>query len=113
MKLTRFAASSSGSLPDLCSSSAQSELQRWSGRLLSWRAVGLLLGHGGLRSVATARMPDHDLVAAPFVERYFTTGPASIVSPIVTLPIVSVLVETVWSDAEARDFGFGRDGIPS
>ena len=62
-------------------------------------------------------MPDHNLVAAPFVERYFTTGPASIVTPIVTLPIVSVLVETVRSDAEVpplskRDFGFGRDNIP-
>ena len=57
-------------------------------------------------------MPDHDLVAAPFVKRYFTTGPASIVAPIVTLPIVSVVVEAVWSDAEARDFGFGRDSIP-
>ncbi len=61
-------------------------------------------------------MPDHNLVAAPFVERYFTTGPASIVAPIVTLPIVSVLVETVRSDAEVplskRDFGFGRDNIP-
>lgn len=57
-------------------------------------------------------MPDHDLVAAPFVKRYFTTCPASIVAPIVTLPIVSVVVEAVWSDAEARDFDFGRDSIP-
>src|SRR6266566_6542823 len=66
-------------------------------------------------SVATTRMPDHDLVAVPFVERYFTTGSASIVAPIVTLPMVSV--ETVRSDAEVplskRDFGFGRDNIPS
>jgi ParB-like nuclease domain len=80
-------------------------------RLLAWRADGLLLGHMGTRSVATARMPDHDLVAAPFVERYFTTGPASIVAPIVTLPIISVLVETVRPDAEARDFDVGRDSI--
>jgi hypothetical protein len=64
-----------------------------------------------MRLFATARMPDHDLVAAPFVKRYFTTGPASVVAPIITLPIVSVLVETVRSDAEARDFGFGRDNI--
>jgi hypothetical protein len=76
------------------------------------RADGLLLGHAGTRSVATAHMPDHDLVAMPFIKRYFTTGPASIVAPIVTLPIVSVLVETVRSDAEAHDFGFGRDSIP-
>ena len=66
-------------------------------------------------SVATTRMPDHDLVAVPFVERYFTTGSASIVAPIVTLPMVSV--ETVRSAAEVplstRDFGFGRDNIPS
>jgi hypothetical protein len=75
---------------------------RWAAAAWAW----------GPLSVATARMPDHDLVAAPFVKRYFTTGPASVVAPIVTLPIISVLVEAVWSDAEARDFDFGRDSIP-
>jgi len=77
-------------------------------------------------------MPDDDLVAASFPDRHVTTGSISIVAPIVTAtiaPIVivaiviatlavdSVSVTAVRSNAEVklseRDFGFGRDRIPS
>ena len=82
---------------------------------------------GRSRSVATAHMPNHDLVAAPFADRHVTAGSASIVAltatiaPIViaivitTLAVDSVSVTAVRSDAEVqlskRDFGLGR--IPS
>jgi hypothetical protein len=66
------------------------------------------------QSVATAPMPDHDLVAAPFADRHVTTGSASIVAPIVT---VTIAVTAVRSDTEVqlckRNVGLGRDSIPS
>jgi hypothetical protein len=73
-----------------------------------------------LRSVATAHMPDHDLFAALLANFHVSTGSASIVAPIVILAIVavdsvSVPIPAVRSSAELskRDFGFGRDSIPS
>jgi hypothetical protein len=74
-------------------------------------------------------MPDYDLVAAPFADRHVTAGSASIgaltvtIAPIViaivitTVAVGSVSVAAVRSDAEVqlskRNFGFGRDRIPS
>jgi hypothetical protein len=77
-------------------------------------------------------MPDHNLVAALFAKRHVATGSVSIIAPIITatvppivsvaivittLTVVPVSVTAVRSDAEVklskRDFGFGRDSIPS
>jgi hypothetical protein len=72
-------------------------------------------------------MPDYDLIAAPFADCHVTAGSTSIVAmtiaPIViatiitTVAVDSVSVTAVRSDAEVqlskRNFGFGRDSIPS
>jgi hypothetical protein len=80
------------------------------------------------RSVATALMPDHNLVAAPFADGHVTTGSVSVVAPIVTVTIAPIVIvatvvttlavdsvsfTAVRSDTELelseRDVGFRRD----
>src|SRR5260370_7185451 len=77
-----------------------------------------------LRSVATAHMPDHDLVATPFADRHVATTPFSIpispipvatISPIVIVAtlVATITLTAVWSNPQVnlhhRAFLFHRD----
>jgi hypothetical protein len=52
-------------------------------------------GSGRSRSVATAHMPDHDLIAAQFADCQVTTDSASIVVPIVNVKIAPIVVAAI------------------
>lgn len=57
-------------------------------------------GSGRSRSVATAQMPDHDLVAAQFADRHVTTDSASIIVPIVNVKIAPIVVAAMGESRE-------------
>jgi hypothetical protein len=47
------------------------------------------------RSVATAHMSDHDLVAPLLAERHVTTGSASVVAPIVRVKVAPIVIVAI------------------
>lgn len=60
-----------------------------------------LNGSGRSRSVATAHMPDHDLVAAQFADRHVATDSASIVVPTVNVKIAPIVIAAIGECRES------------